>query len=466
VAERPAQYRAGGQQKGATSRAGIDKRLDAPWLLANPEAERALLGSVLLDPQAIHLVRRIVIPSDFQGVDNRAIYAAMCHLSEDGEPLDLLTVSDHLAGQGKDKPADLVSLLTAMPTSVHVEGYARIVADLGIRRQLLAYHTAGAARVVDEDTTPQELQSRDLAELQRVMARTNTDMLGVEQVASELADYIASRVDHPGISGLPTGLADLDDSLDGLGRGKLIILAGRPGHGKTALALQIAEHVATQGNHVAIFTLEVTAYKCLQRMACRRAQVNQRDVNRGSITGEEHTRLLQATAELSELPIEFCAMASPTVADIVAQVTRLKATRDLGLVVVDYIQLMQMPYAENKNNSVGIITRSLKVLANEQRVAMLACSQLNREADKRDSGLGRLADLRDSGAIEQDADQVAFVFYPRQHAKDMGKPCDLPDTALVAKKKDRDGETGHIWLRFDAPTQIYQDLAREYWPAA
>ena len=432
--------------------------------MANPEAERALLGSILLDATAIHTVRQIVTPNDFQGLDNRAAYEAMCHLSDEGEPIDLLTVSDHLAGQGKDKASDLIGLLTAMPTSVHVEGYARIVADLGIRRQLLAYHTAGASRVVDESVTPQELQSRDLADLQRVMARSNTDMLTSAQVAHQLADYVAQRVAHPGISGLSTGLVDMDDSLDGLGRGKLIVLAGRPGHGKTALALQLAEHVATQGHPVAIFTLEVTAYKCQQRMACRRAGVDQRAVNRGRITEDEHTRLLMAMSELAELPIHYCAMASPTIADIVAQVARLKASAKLALVVVDYIQLMQMPHAENKNNAVGIITRSLKTLANEQSIAMLACSQLNREADKRDSGLGRLADLRDSGAIEQDADQVAFVFYPKQHAKDIGRPCDLPDTALVAKKKDRDGETGHVWLRFDAPTQTYQDLAREYWP--
>jgi len=435
-----------------------------PWLLSNPDAERALLGSILLDPQALHLVRRIIVSSDIQELDSRAIYDAMCHLQDASEPVDLLTVSDHLAGQGQDTPADLVGLLTAMPTSMHVEGYARIVADLGIRRQLLAYHTAGMGRVVDESKTPQELQSRDLADLQKVMARTNTDMLTSAQVASDLADYIAERVNNPGISGLPTGLMDLDESLDGLGRGKLIVLAGRPGHGKTALALQLAEHVATQGNLVAVFTLEVTAKKCQQRMACRRARVDQRKVNRGRITSEEHRQLLQAVAELSELPIEFCAMASPTIADIVAQVTRLKATRDLGLVVVDYIQLMQMPFAENKNNSVAIITRSLKTLANEQGIAILAVSQLNREADKRDSGLGRLADLRDSGAIEQDADQVALIFYPKQHARDTGAPCDIPDTALVAKKKDRDGEADHVWLRFDAPTQTYQDLARDYWP--
>ncbi len=415
------------------------------------EAEESVLGALLIDPEALFRVAHFLRPDDFYVQKNGWLYEAILALHERREPLDLVTLRKELADRGQldevGGTAYITQLMEAVPTAIHVEAYAHIVEEAAVRRRLI-----GAAGDIVQ------LAYREGQEINEVLDRAEQTLFGVSQrritrdltpiqdVIREYYDRIEYLYDHRGEPlGVPTGFIDLDRLLGGMQKSDLLIVAARPGVGKTSLCLSFARHAARMGKHVAIFSLEMSDEQVVQRLVSADTGIDAQRLRLGQLHEDEWPLFVQATGVLSELPIFIDDTPSISAMQLRTKARRLHAEHGLDLIIVDYLQLMTSDVrVENRVQEVSYISRMLKGLARELEVPLVAASQLSRAVEQRTDKRPVLSDLRESGSLEQDADVVMFIY-----REEMYKPeTEKQHVSDIIVAKHRNGPTGVVQLYF------------------
>lgn len=430
------------------------------------EMERSLLGTLMLNQNAIYEVADVVTPDSFYAGKHRSIYDAMLSLYTKGEPIDVVTVTAKLKERKQLADIGGAAYLSELVGVAGTPGSARHYAERVQSKFVLRSLIDAAAKIG-------ELGFAEDRDIEEVLDQAQTAVFSVTQAPS-LRSFSAikeelteawERLEHlqkheGGMRGVPTGFPHLDNMLAGLQESDLIILAARPSMGKTALALDIARQTATKhGTAVGIFSLEMSSQQLVDRMLAAQAGVNSWRLRTGKIRDDdEFERLQEAMSTLSEAPIYIDDKSSASVLSMRSIARRLKHEKDLGLIIVDYLQLITPTHAHGSDSLVQQVTeisRSLKGMARELKVPVLALSQLSRAVEQR-RGKPRLSDLRDSGSIEQDADVVMFI-----HRDDkMNENSDKPGIAEILIEKHRNGPVGHIELRFDEEKTTFQTIEK------
>ncbi|MEW6682784.1 MAG: replicative DNA helicase [Nitrospirota bacterium] len=417
------------------------------------EAEEFVLGAILLDNQALNKVLEVLSPNAWYREAHRKIFQAMIDLSETNEAIDQITVCEQLRRRNELEQiggaAYLAQLVAQVPTAANVRHHAKIVQDKSLLRNLITVATDIVAsgyqdvEKVDDLIDQAERKIFELAE-----RRMRQSFIPVRQIVKgtfEMIERLYERKEL--VTGVPTGFSDLDKMTAGLQPSDLIILAGRPSMGKTALALNMAQHAATKCNEtVAIFSLEMSKEQLVLRMLCSEARVDAHKLRSGFLAREDWRKLTDAASRLSEAKIFIDDTPGMTVLEMRAKARRLKAEHRLALVIVDYLQLMRgRGDADNREQEISDISRSLKGLAKELNVPVIALSQLSRAVETRGGDKKpQLSDLRESGAIEQDADVVMFVFREEVYRQDENNR----GVAEILVRKQRNGPTGEVALTF------------------
>jgi replicative DNA helicase len=433
------------------------------------EAEQSGLGSLMLDKDAIMKVVDFLLPKDFYRDTHHRIYKAMVDLFERREPIDILSVSNKLKEVKELKniggEAYLAELVNSVPTASNILHYSKIVQRKRILRELIgaSYDIAqlGYREEEDIDVLLDEAEKRIFGISEKTLSQNFTQVRASLEEAFERIDKLHK---HEGETrGMPTGFADLDNYLAGLQKSDLIVLAARPGLGKTSFALDIARHVATEKKApVGLFSLEMSREQLVARLIASQADVDLWRIRTGNLSskGEDNDflRIQNALGVLSEAPIFIDDSPSPTIIQMRAMARRLQAEHGLGLIIVDYLQLIQPRTAvESMVQQVTEISRSLKALARELVVPVLAVSQLSRAVEQRNPQIPRLSDLRDSGSIEQDSDVVLFIYRDVRDENPQKR-----NTAEIHIAKHRNGPLGKVQLYFDERRVSFKDLAKNY----
>lgn len=427
----------------------------------NIEAEQSLLGSLLIDRDAIIKVASYVRSEDFYQSSNGTIYQAILDLYNRREPTDFVTLTDELTRRER---LDVVggisyisSLLTTVPTAVHVEYYGRIVERTATLRRLI---DAGSEIVAigyrDGVEVEDALDNAERALFAVSEARQTGDFQSISEVLDRFFDQIDYMQQHRGeVVGVATGFADLDQLTGGLQRSDLIIVAARPSMGKTAFALGIAYGAAIQnGKTVGVFSLEMSAEQLVQRLLSTETGVDSHRLRLGQIDDNEWDRISRAFGRLSEANIFIDDSASAGIMDIRSKARRLQAEHGVDLIIVDYLQLMTGRRTENRVQEISEISRGLKGLARELNIPVVALSQLSRAVETRSDHRPMLSDLRESGSIEQDADIVMFIYREEKY----DETTDKKGIAEIVVAKHRNGPVGSINLRFFEQTARFADL--------
>jgi replicative DNA helicase len=431
----------------------------------NIEAEQSVLGSILIDRDAIARVAGFLRPEDFYREAHRTIYQVTCDLFERREPADFVLVCDELERRGRLEqvggPAYITSLINTVPTAVNVEYYGRIVERCAILRRLIT--AAGQIAGVAYDNQHDAELAVDRAEqilFALTQRRRAQDFVPISKVLTDYFDQIEYVHLHRGQTfGVPTGFRKLDELTGGLQRSDLVVLAARPGMGKTSFALNIAAHAAQKGGvPVGVFSLEMSCEQLVQRLLCAEAGIDSHKLRTGYLEEDDFPRIASAMGSLNDLPIFIDDTPGISVMELRTKARRLQAEHDLGFVVVDYLQLMQGRMTDNRVQEVSEISRSLKSLARELNVPVLACSQLSRAVEQRQPKIPQLSDLRESGSIEQDADIVLFIY--REELYDENTP--KRGVAEIHIAKHRNGPLGKIDLHFAAHQTRFSDLETRY----
>ena len=437
---------------------GLNKQLPQ-----NLEAEEAVLGALLIDPDAILPVATFLRASDFHVQRHGSIYQAMLDLHERHQPADLVTLTDELercdqlAAVGGS--ALLTSLINATPTSIHVEYYARIVERTAILRRLIdAAGQIAKLAYRDVDDVGEVVDQAESIIFGVSEKRVTRDLVPIRQVLDEYYDRIEYLSQHQGeIIGIPTGLVDLDKLLGGFQRSDLIIIAGRPGMGKTSLALSIALHAARKWQkRVGVFSLEMSSEQVVQRMISAETGIDSQRLRLGDIREDEWPVFVQATSLLSDTQIYIDDTPSLSALEMRTKARRVHAEFGLDLLIVDYLQLMRGEFRSDGNRvqEISYISRSLKSLARELNIPLVALSQLSRAVESRHDKRPMLSDLRESGSIEQDADVVAFVYRDVEYNPDT----EFPNIAEIRVSKHRSGPTGVIHAFFRKELAQFENL--------
>jgi len=430
----------------------------------NLQAEQSVIGSLLLDRDAIIGVSQILQPDDFYADAHRIIYGVIADLYERRQPADYVTLTDELerrdllsrvGGRGY-----LPALAADVPIAAHAHYYAEIVARLATLRRLIDAGQRIVGIGYDEARSAEDAVDSAEKELFAVAQRRNTHgFASIREVLTsflERLDYIHENRDS--VAGVPTGFVQLDKLTGGLQRSDLVILAARPAVGKTGLALSICHNTAVRyKNRVAIFSLEMSAEQLVQRLLCMEGGLDSARLRTGHITEEEWGRLMQAAAALAETDIYIDDTASISTLEMRSKARRLHSERPLDLIIVDYLQLMQGGVTANENRvqEISKISRDLKGLARELQVPVLSLSQVSRAVDSRADHKPLLSDLRESGSIEQDADVVMFIYRDKIYNPDTEKE----HIADLIVAKHRNGPTGQIELFFNESQTRFIDLA-------
>ena len=409
------------------------------------EAERSVLGSMFLDPRAVFVAIEHLVPSDFYAQRHQHIYEAMCELCEVGKPVDTVTVVERLERKNQldeDGAVYVASLSSSVPSAQSIAYYIDIVEQKSVLRALIAAGHTIIADATKSDEEVAEIVNRAGDLLYKLAVKRRRDSLEHIKTAL-LAGYTAiseAMNNERGFLGIPTGFSLLDKMLSGFQKSQLIVVAGRPGMGKTSFALNIAQHVAVkEGVAVAVFSLEMSREQLALRMMCSEALVDSQKTRVGGLTYDDFDRLASAVSELGKAPIYIDDSPSITVMEMLAKARRLKKDKGLGLIVIDYLQLMSgKDRRENRQQEISAMTRSLKIMAKELDLPVMLLSQLSRASEKRDSKRPMLSDLRESGSIEQDADVVLFLHRESYYDKE----ADNVSQIIVAKQ--RSGPTGDI----------------------
>lgn len=435
----------------------------------NLEAEVAVLGSILIDANAIDKVIPILPKNSFRNDAHNLIYLAMLNMHRLGEPIDALTLTNQMGKEGILEKAGgayfLTGLTETVPSAANVEYYALIVRDTWVRRRMIDIGNVIVSESYREEKAIDELV--DEAEHQ---------LFELERRAQYIQEYSLEDILHEGLTkldklqsadrkhrytGIPSGFSDLDDMTNGFQPSDLVILAGRPSMGKTALALNIARNASLEfGHKVGIFSMEMSNYQIAMRFLTGEAKVDSHRVRRGTLSTKEWPRLSKAAGVLSGAPVFVDDTAGLDILGIRSRIRRFKADHGIELVIVDYLQLISgRPRMENRQQEMSDISRSFKSLARELDITILALSQLSRAPEQRPGKDKRpiLSDLRESGAIEQDADVILFIYRPilyTRNEEDEGK-------AELIIGKQRNGPTGMLNLTFIADYAKFEPAARD-----
>ena len=419
------------------------------------EAEQAVLGGVLIDNDAWDRIAGILTSANFYRNDHRAVFDAVSGLCDDGQPCDAVTVAERLDRSGQLESsgglAYLAELAENTPSAANIVAYAEIVRERAVLRELIRISTEiaesafrpqgrGALELLDD-------AERRIFEIADRGSAGRRDSVAIKNVLSEVMERIdeLSRQENP-ITGVPTGFNDLDQMTAGLQRGDLVIVAGRPSMGKTAFAMNIVEEAAIRGKlSVIVFSMEMPAEQLTMRMLSSLGRIDQQKVRTGQLGHDDWPRLTSQVAMLNDTNIFIVDDSALTPTELHSRCRRLKREHGIDLVVIDYLQLMYVPGTrENRATEISEISRSLKALAKELMVPVVACSQLNRRLEDRQNKRPVMSDLRESGAIEQDADLILFIYRDEvydEESKNKGK-------AEIIVGKQRNGPIGKVDLAF------------------
>jgi len=438
-----------------------DPQLDAIKLPPHSvEAEQSVLGGILLDASAWDKIADLISERDFYRFEHRLIYRHIAQLTDRAKPVDVITVAESLEGNAElDKAGGLAylgSLAQNVPSAANIRRYAEIVRERAIMRKLAevgseiatsAYNPAGR----DADQLLDEAESR-VFEIAESGERGRQGFVPIPPLLTKVVERIETlygRDNASDVTGIATGFTDLDSMTSGMQPGELIIVAGRPSMGKTAFAINIAEHVALEGaKPVAIFSMEMGGTQLAMRMIGSVGLLNQHTLRTGKLEEDDWSRMTHALGRLNDAPIFIDETAALNALELRSRARRLHRQSDgLGLIVVDYLQLMSAPSSkasENRATEISEISRSLKALAKELQVPVMALSQLNRSLEQRPNKRPMMSDLRESGAIEQDADLILFIY------RDEIYNPDSPDKGMaeIIIGKQRNGPIGHVKLTF------------------
>lgn len=443
-----------------------------PWSL---EAEQAVLGAMLLDGDAALRGAELLDDGAFYRDDHRRLWRVLRTLVERRMVVDYVTVRDELTTRNEldaiGGVAYLDELVNAVPTAANLEYHARILRDKAIQRRLVEAATHIITEVYEQKRSASEMLDVAESRIFKVAERRHEDgFVRIKEMLWPTMERIETLQKGNGeLTGVPSGFPDLDEMTAGFQGSELIIVAARPSMGKTAFCLNVATHAAHSGTGVAVFSLEMSRESLVQRMLCAEARVDSQAVRRGQLRDRDYTKLARAAGILTNCPIWIDDTPALTLLEMRAKARRLRADNEIGLLVVDYLQLMRSPeYSDNRVQEISDISRSLKGLARELDVPVIALSQLSRASEQRGGErVPLLSDLRDSGAIEQDADLVLFIHRPemykdlRDKAEQAGESLDGRASLIVAKH--RNGPTGSIdmyfhkqFTRFDSISQREQ----------
>ncbi len=433
----------------------------------NLEAEQAVLGAILLDNNAIFKALEIFHPSDFYRPSHQKIFQAMLDLNERGDIIDLLLLRDDLERRNELEhvggPAYLVSLVDVVPTAANVEFHAKIVHEKSIARRLLNASIEIATRCYDdsEDVSGilEEAEQKIFEISEGQIKQAFTPLSEIVKAGYEKIEELSTQKSL--VTGAPTGFIELDRMTSGFQPSDLVIVAARPAMGKTSFCLNVAQHMGVR-EHIptAIFSLEMSKEQLGIRMLCAEARLDSHNVRIGDLQEEDWDRLTQASEILSNAPIYIDDTPAMSILEMRAKSKRLKMEKGLGAIIVDYLQLMQ-PKArrENRQQEITEISRSLKTLAKELSVPVVALSQLSRAVENRTDKRPQLSDLRESGAIEQDADIVMFIFRPEVYFDEAPE-----GIAEIIIGKQRNGPVGTVQLAFVKQYTRFENLDTHYTP--
>ena len=430
----------------------------------NIDAEASLLGALLIDSDAIVKIADSLAPSDFYDEKHQRIYEAISQLYDKHSPIDVLTLSNQLKNTGfldfAGGSAYLTELTNYVPTASHVEQYAEIVAQKALRRRLIKASQEISGLGYDEARNLNELIEEAESRLFDISQRhVKQDVYSLETILTESFERLDElHKDKGKIRGVPTGYKDLDSKLAGLQKSDLFVLAARPSMGKTALALNIAHNVALRTElPVLIFSLEMSKEQLVDRMLSMESGVDAWNLRTGNLTDADFEKIGQAMGSLSEAQIYIDDTPGITVSDLRTKARREAHQRPLGLIIVDYLQLMsggRYGGDANRVQEISEISRGLKGIARELNVPLMALSQLSRSVESRSPQIPQLADLRESGSIEQDADVVAFIYREEYY----NPQTERKNIAEIQIKKHRNGPTGNVELYFDREKQRFSSL--------
>ncbi len=418
------------------------------------DAEDAILSAILMNNDALLDVVEILSPGDFYRSAHQKIFAAITDLFSKNEPVDLVTLSNILRQQNVLEDvggaAYLAQLVDSVPLAVNPQHYAKIVHDKACLRRLIdkandiVKHCFESQRDVDD-----VIDYAETAIFEVAGDKISPAFHPIRDLIESNIDALEEREGNKAlVTGVPTGFADLDHLTSGFQKSDLVIIAARPSMGKTAFALNIARNAAVDaGVPIAVFSLEMSKEQLSMRLLCAEAKVDSFRLRSGFLSQDDWTRLTDAAGTLTEAPIYIDDSPDITAMSIRAKSRRLKREKDLGLIIIDYLQLMRGPAsAERRDLEISEISRSLKALAKELDLPVIALSQLNRKLEERGDKRPQLSDLRESGALEQDADLVAFIYRDEVYNKDEMNP--QKNKAEILLKKQRNGPTGDITLTY------------------
>jgi len=429
-------------------------------------AERAVIGGLMMDNQAVSDVLSILDTDgqDFYHTAHRSIFRAILDLTDKGTTADLITVCDELRSRGNlDKvggPVYVSEVEDGAISVANIRHYCTIVKSKAIERHIISE----AGKLIEATYSPTVDTDEALNQAQRSilalsLAREGKKTMHTSRdLARNTFAMIEKRHAQGGpLIGLPTGIRDLDDLTSGLQNADLIIIAGRPSMGKTALVGNIAMHSALSGVPVLLFSLEMPAESLMTRILAGMSNIDSRQLRRGFVCNDQWSRLADAASRIGAAPLHIDDKVDITLAEIRAKARRLKAEHGLGLLIIDYIQLMRVPGRhDTREQAVAEISRTLKAIARDLEIPVIGLSQLNRQVDGRSNKRPMLSDLRESGAIEQDADLIAFIYRDEVYNKYESNP--ERGIAEIEISKARNGPTGTVRVRFSAKTQTFRDL--------
>jgi len=434
----------------------------------NIEAEQAVIGAIFLEPASLTLASEILIPEDFYRAAHQKIYKVMLSLSDRGEPVDLVTVTSELANAKILEEVGGVSYLSdianSVPTAANIEYYAKIIEEKSILRRLIRTATTIAQDGYSREDEVEALLTEAEKTIMEVAQRKNAGAFkNIKDVLVETYDNIETLHSQVGeITGIPTGFVELDRMTAGFQRNDLIIVAARPSVGKTAFALNIAQNVATKTDeNVAIFSLEMGAEQLVMRMLCAEGNINAQALRTGSLTPEDWSKLTMAMGSLSNSGIYIDDTPGIRINEIRSKCRRLKQESGLGMILIDYLQLIQGSGGaskENRQQEVSEISRTLKALARELKVPVIALSQLSRGVEQRQDKRPMMSDIRESGSIEQDADIVAFLYRDDYYDKES----ENKNIIEIIIAKQRNGPVGTVSLAFVKEFNKFVNLERRF----
>jgi replicative DNA helicase len=432
-----------------------------------------VLGAMMLDQDAALRAVELLTADMFYREAHRRLFRAMSTLTEQRTVIDHVTLRDELSRRGELDEAGgveyLAELVNSVPTSANLEFHAGIVHEKAVLRRLIETATSIIGEAYAGRTSANELL--DSAESRVFHISQERQQVGFTRI-KEMLWPTMERIEtlHRSgktVTGVPSGFVDLDEMTSGFQKSELIIVAARPSMGKTSLCLNIATHAALENIGVAVFSLEMSKDSLVQRMLCAEARVDSQLVRRGMLRDHDFTKLARAAGILQGAPIWIDDTPAMTLLEMRSKARRLKAENDIGMLVVDYLQLMRSPeYAENRVQEISDISRSLKALARELEVPVMALSQLSRASEQRGGDRKPiLSDLRDSGAIEQDADVVIFIHRPEMYNREDAEGRSLDGVAELLVAKHRNGPTGSVDLHFEKSITRFDNLSERESPA-